>query len=138
MKYKKGERNDALLARIERAFSAYRQENPNSLNIYPDNLKMMARVAFEEGLKSGKIAGAAQIPVQLIYNWRRITRAMLTKPSELTIVSARPMPVIKTSAPVMDLRQVRITLGQGICLELPASELSTDLLERLCKLGARA
>ena len=137
MKYKKGERNDALLARIGRAFSAYRQENPESSTIYPQNLKMMARAAFEEGLKSGKIAEAAKIPVQLIYDWRRVCRVQCTKPSELKIVSARPMLATKTELPLADFRQVRIKLGQGVCLELAASELSADLLQRLCELGAR-
>jgi hypothetical protein len=121
---------DKITARIASEFAAYRKQHGKG-GRYPKQLKELALRALTRGLKPSEIAAAAQVTSKSIYNWGR-SAPKIAAPSELKLVSARAENVRPSPEPT---RPVRIRIGRDVTIELLASELSSELLQRLSHLG---
>ena len=125
----------AKLEEIEISFKSYRLEHPEKRGHFPKDLKRLALLALSEGIPQREIAHAAGLTPKAIRNWRnrfvRVTDEKVTMAKNLKLVEQRPEAVVFDNP---GKQVARITLKSGVVIEVPPSELSTELLSRLCEL----
>ena len=121
-----------ILEEIEDTFKKYRSEHPEQVSHFPDALKRLPLLALSEGIPQRDIARAAGLTPKSMRYWRnRFAEEQVGAAKKLKLVEQRLEPIESDRV----LKQMaRITLKSGVVIEVPPSELSTELLSRLCEL----
>ena len=125
-----------ILRLIEREFAKFRNKNPDKKIGYPANLKILINSDEARVLSALEVSKAAKITPKSVRNWQdgfgyKSKRLM---PRELRLVAdsgARERSTVGSSEKRHD---ARVTLSNGVAIELPVTELSTELLTKLCGL----
>ena len=120
-----------ILEEIEDSFKKYRSEHPEQASHFPDELKRLPLLALSEGIPQRDIARAAGLTPKSMRYWRNRFAEEQVVAKNLKLVEQRPEPT-KSDRPLKEM--ARITLKSGVVIEVPTSELSTELLSRLCEL----
>ena len=125
------------LEEIEISFKHQRLEHPEKKGHFPKDLKKLALLALSEGIPQRDIARAAGLTPKAIRNWRnrftKVTEEQVSMATNLKLVEHRPEACVSVSE-IAVKQMARITLQSGVVIEVPPSELSTELLSRLCEL----
>ena len=121
-----------ILEEIEDTFKKYRSEHPEQASHFPDELKRLPLLALSEGIPQRDIARAAGLTPKSMRYWRnRFAEEQVAVAKNLKLVEQRLEPIESDRA----LKQMaRITLKSGVVIEVPPSELTSELLARLCEL----
>lgn len=121
-----------ILEEIEDTFKKYRSEHPEQVSHFPDALKRLPLLALSEGIPQRDIARATGLTPKSMRYWRnRFAEDQVGVAKKLKLVEQRLEPIESDRV----LKQMaRITLKSGVVIEVPPSELSTELLSRLCEL----
>ena len=120
-----------ILEEIEDSFKKYRSEHSEQASHFPDELKRLPLLALSEGIPQRDIARAAGLTPKSMRYWRNRFAEEQVVAKNLKLVEQRPEPT-KSDRPLKEM--ARITLKSGVVIEVPTSELSTELLSRLCEL----
>lgn len=131
---KKVNKSEAILKRIERAFSRARGSGSRKSAHYPGDLKKMALLARAKGASCVDIARAAKVTTKTIHNWGQSGRV---RPTELEVVSRRPALAVPAPVSQREKPQARLRIGH-LVIELEAADLSFELVERLSGLGLQS
>jgi hypothetical protein len=130
-------RNAAVLAKIEREFGKFRIKNPGKKAGYPPKLRALVNSKEAFGLSVLAIGKAAKITPNSVRNWRIPRRGNCgPKAKELTVVCDNRESKIPMIGNPDRRGDTRITLKNGVVIELCVAELSTDFLRTLCELKA--
>lgn len=128
----------AVLRIIERDFGRYRAENPGKKKYrYPRSLKALVSSKEARALSVREISHAARITPKSVCDWRAScpSTSPLVLAKELTVVAETDVFEESIVQSHEHPSSTRITLTNGVVIELPVAKLSTDLLVALCGLA---
>lgn len=117
------------LARIDRAFRAFRRRRPAGPLNYPPKLKRLAVQAVRHGNSIGRVARSAGVSEPSIGNWLKVHKEEV--PQELTLVPDGSSPVVPLSIDDQGAREAapaRIFLRSGAVIEVPVGALTSSLI----------
>lgn len=123
----------ATLAEIADAFKAHKPKSTSKNVHYPKALRQFAVSALSKKITAAEIARAAGVAPKSIRNWRDaipkvIQTQLMPKARRLKVIPLRPQTAFEHCS------VAQIKLPSGVVIEMAPSELSTDLLCRLCGL----
>ena len=126
----------ATLDQVADAFKAHKPKGTSKNFHFPQNLRMLAVSALSNDCSIVDVAKAAGVVPKSIRNWRDESekKQSTLKFKRLKVVAERAIAPMPATVGVVKSPWSRVTLQSGVVIELPASELSTELLHRLCGL----
>ena len=128
----------ATLDQVADAFKAHKPKGTSKNFHFPKDLRKLAVSALSNDCSIVEVANAADVAPKSIRNWRDACEKKQSTPKfkRLKVVAERVIAPMSANTTVGVLESpIRITLQSGVVVELPASELSTEFLLRLCGLG---
>ncbi len=128
----------AALGEIEDAFKAYKPKSTSKNVHYPKDLQQLAVSALRKKINAAEIARAAGVTAKSIRNWHSATPKIkktqsMPKAKRLKVISQRPGLVMDHSFRIVS-SMAQIKLQSGVVIEVLASELTAELLRKLCEL----